>query len=262
MSETLYNVLELSGPTHETTFREVFGDQYFSSPSNDSVRLSEQQFRAFVKVLFTFGMHYDEVLEEQRPLFLKSILENERNLFGISETFCEHLMNNLDETGIIGFNVLQKMEWNINEPLSNELLMDFVEMELMDPTLTYRKWEYGRYALDQISRDFFNDMDWEQYRDSFDGQKLGTQNYLGVLEDEMSTSKFDLDDHEKTLLQLVVKSKLEPKKTTLPEYLMAGEIVQSNLVGLNLRKKKLEDSLHQTLRNQRSSKRGKGGPKL
>ncbi|MEM9649463.1 MAG: hypothetical protein AAF969_13370, partial [Bacteroidota bacterium] len=250
------------GPVDKLPFREVFRDRDFSSPSNESVQLSEQQFKALVKVLFTYGVHYDEVLEQQRPLFMKSILDDQLNFFGLSLTFCEHLMNNLDETTKAEFNELQNMQWNLDNPLSNEQLIDFVEMEVIDPIVSYRKWEYGRYALEHLSSTSFKAMDWDNQKKIVRSGKINIQEYFDALDNKMPKSNFELDEHEKTLMQLVIKSNLEPKKMSLVEYLLASEIIQSNFVGLNLRMKRLQESLNYILRNQRSEKKGRGGQKI
>lgn len=261
MSETIHTILDLSHPVSALSFWEVPGVQDLSSPSNAGVRLSEVQLRALVKVLFAYGLHYDEVLEEQRPLFLKSIMDNEQDLFRLSQTFCEHLMNNLDETAKMEFSDLQKMEWNLQDPLSNERLMDFVEMELLDPTVSFRKWEYGHYSLNYMSTNFFDGIGWEKNGNAIASGNVQIEDHLTTLEDKLDKTENALDSHERNLLQLVAKSRLWPQKTNLVDYIMVGTIVQSNLVGLSLRREKLAFTLKNAIQNLGSRKKNRGGPK-
>lgn len=262
MEETTYITLNLTYPVSSLTFREVLRDQHLSSPDHSKVRLSDEQLRALIKVLFGYGMHYDEVSEKQRPLFQKSLIDNRHALLGISETFAEHLMNNLEAHSKKELDELQKMEWNLKDPLNNEVLMDFVEMELLDPTVSFRKWEYGRYAIDHICHEFFKTIDWDKERVSIWEENTPMEDYLEGLENRLQHAENDLDIHERELLQLVAKSRLWPQKTNLVDYLKAGGIVQSNLIGISLRMDKLKLSLTNTLKQNSTRKKNRGGPKL
>ena len=262
MSETVYTILDLTRPVGSLTFREVLRNLHLSSPDHTGIRLSHAQLRALVKVLFSYGLHYDEVHKKQRPLFLKSVIENQHDLMGLSETFGEHLMNNLESHSQTELDELQKMEWNLEDPLSNEHLMDFVEMELLDPTVSFRKWEYGRYAIEHISHEFFKTIDWEKEQNSIREKNIPIEDYLEGLENGLRRTENDLDVHERELLQLLAKSRLWPKKTTLADYLKAGNIVQSNLIGLSLRMDKLQLSFSNTLRQGITRKKNGRGPKL
>ena len=75
MEETTYTTLDLTRPVGSLTFREVLRDLHLSSPDHARVRLSHEQLRALVKVFFGYVLHYDEVPERQRSLFLESIIE-------------------------------------------------------------------------------------------------------------------------------------------------------------------------------------------
>ncbi len=78
----------------------------------------------------------------------------------MSQTFDGHLLNNLDQGSEAELQQLLQMEHNIEKILSNERLLDFVELELLDPVTTFRKWEYGRFALAYMAYYFFSDVKW------------------------------------------------------------------------------------------------------
>ncbi len=262
MSETVYTILDLSRPVGRRPFREVLHDKAVPSPSNTSVQLSEAQLGSLVRVLYTYGMHFDEIREDQRPFFMESIKDNTNGMFDIPLTFCGHLLNNLDGIAKEEFGELLKMEHNLNELFSNEALMDFVEMQLIDPTVTYRKWEYGRYAMEHMSKEFLWNMDWQVERSQVEKKNIPMEAYVDSLDRSLDIFGTGLDDHEKTLLLLLSKNKLWEQHSTLVDHMLFGDIVQSNLVGLNLRKEKLAEALDKSIEYQHSKGKDRGGPSL
>ncbi|MEX0360970.1 MAG: hypothetical protein AB3N10_08270 [Allomuricauda sp.] len=261
MSQAIHTVLNLSRPVDKLSFREVFWEKGSSSPDNASVRLSETQLISLVQVLFTYGLHYDEVSREQRPHFMESIKDNELGLFDIPMTFCAHLLNNLEEGARLEFGKLLEMDHDLKDLLSNEQLMDFVEMELIDPSVSFRKWEYGRYALDHMAKTFLGNVDWKSEQLALVKDNLKMKEYLDNFDSLLDRFGDGLDDHEKSLLLLMFKTKVFQQYATLMEYMLAGDIVQSNLVGLQLRKEQLATVLRTTLENSRSKGKDRGGPK-
>ncbi|MEM8765610.1 MAG: hypothetical protein AAGD88_17480 [Bacteroidota bacterium] len=261
MSQTVHTVLDLSHPVDTLSFREVFWEKGGSSPDNVPVRLSEAQLIAIIKVLFTYGLHYDEVLEEKRPTFMESIKYNTNGMFDIPQSFCGHLLNNLDEGAKSQFQKFLETEHNLRDLLSNEQLMDFVEMELIDPSVSFRKWEYGRYALDHMAKEFLIDMDWKAEQSRIAWYNIRMDDYLVNIEKGLTTFGAGLDNHEKGFLLLMAKTKVLEQNSSLMDYMLAGDIVQSNLVGLHLRKEKLATVLSTTIENSRSKGKDRGGPK-
>ena len=69
MSETLYKVLDFSRPIGRQSFGEVMDE--LNSTSHNTSTLSDGQLKTLVATVFTYGLHYDEVPEEQRELLLK-----------------------------------------------------------------------------------------------------------------------------------------------------------------------------------------------
>lgn len=261
MSQTVHTVLNLSRPIDKLSFREVFWEKGSASPDNPNVRLSEAQLGSIVKVLFTYGLHYDEISEEQRPFFMESIKDNQLGLFDIPLTFCAHLLNNLNEEARLEFGKLAQMEHDLKDLLSNEQLMDFVEMELIDPSVSYRKWEYGRYALDRMANELSGSVDWKAQKLAIGQDDTKIEGYLNGFDDRLDLFGGGLDDHEKSLLLLISKTKLIEGNSSLLDYMLAGDIVQSNLVGLHIRKEQLETVLKKTIENGPSKGRDRGGPK-
>lgn len=262
MSETTYTVLDLSGPVSRISFNQLLGEIANSSPFNTALRLEETQLRALVKVLFAYELHLSEVLPEQQPYFLESIKENEKGLFAIPQAFCEHLLNNLDQEAMLMFRELTKVEQNLKDLFANDEVMDFVEMHLIDPTISYWKWEYGRYALDHIGKEILGTVDWktEQIGVVWDSIKIAIDS--DNFDNDLERFGNELDDHEKGLLLLMVNAKVREQKSSLVEYVLAGDIIQSNLVGLQLRKEQLVSALKMTIENSRSRGKDRGGPKL
>ena len=93
MSQTIHTVLDLSRPLDKLSFREAFRNTDTSFPDNTDTQRSEAQLNSLVKVLFTYGVHYEEVSKEQQPFFMESIKDNKHGLFAIPLTFCAHLLN-------------------------------------------------------------------------------------------------------------------------------------------------------------------------
>lgn len=261
MSQTFHTVLDLSRPVGGLSFREVFWEKGSSSPDNTSIRLSEAQLISVIKVLFTYGLHYDEVSEEKRPTFMESIKYNTNGMFDIPQSFSGHLLNNLDEGARSQFQKLLEIQHNLKDVLSNEQLMDFVEMELIDPSVSYRKWEYGRYAMDYMAKEFLESVDWKTEQVAIGQNEIKIEEYLDSFDNHLDLFGSELDDHEKGLLLLMSKAKLTEGNTTLMDYILAGDIVQSNLVGLHLRKEQLATVLKKTIENGLSKGRDKKGPK-
>lgn len=259
MSAIVFKTLDFSGIIGGKIFREVLRELGFPHPSLNGIHLNLNQLRSLIGVLFTYGLHYDEVNEKQRTILLWAIVEDKQPLFNISKTFSGHLLNNLEDPSRLEFRELQKIEYNLNDLLSNERLMDFVETELIDPTVSMRKWEYGRYSIANISEHFLEGIDWEKTATVIDAKHIRLEDYLRNIGDKLEKVGESLAAHERTLLQLTVKARLWPQKTTLADYLMAGSIVQSHLIGLSIRKEKLQKSLSSALETGRSKRKGRGG---
>ncbi|QLG46609.1 hypothetical protein [Costertonia aggregata] len=262
MSETLYKVLDFSQPIGRHSFGEVMSELAGLSPSHKETTLSEGQLKTLIATIFTYGLHYDEVSEEQRQLLLKAILEDKQPLFNLSHTFARHLMNNLDDTTKAQLEALHNIEYDLKRPLSNEPLVDFVEMELLDQTTSYRKWEYGRFSVAYLTAHFSTQAQWKKVEKTVKEKKPRPEAYLKNFDKELENARYGLDAHEQLLLNLIIKAKLWPSKTTMADYLLAGWIVQQHLLGLSLRSDKLAKSIEIALERTQTINKRRGGPKL
>jgi ribosome biogenesis SPOUT family RNA methylase Rps3 len=262
MSETLYKVLDFSRPIDRKSFGEVMDELKGLSPSHNTSTLSNGQLKTLIAAVFTYALHYDEVPKEQRELLLKAILEGKQPLFDLSQTFARHLINNLDGHAKSQLEVLQNSEYDLERLLTNETLVDYVEIELLDQTTSYRKWEYGRFSLAYLAAHLSIQVGWENVEKTVKEKKQRPEVYLKNFGKELENSRYDLDAHEQLLLHLIVKSKLWPDKTTMPDYLLAGSITQQNLLGLSIRSEKLASTLKNALQNVPTINKRRGGPKL
>ena len=262
MSEPLYKVLDFSRPIGRQSFREVIRELDNTSPSHNRFTLSEDQLKTLIAVIFTYGLHYDEVPEKQTELLLKAILEGKQPLFDLSQTFARHLMNNLNGSAKSQLEALQNSEYDLKRPLSNEPLVDFVEEELLDQTTSYRKWEYGRFSVAYLAAHLSMQAGLENVEKTVKEKKLRPEVYLKNFGKELENSSYNLDAHEQLLLHLIVKAKLWPKKTAMADYLLAGSIVQQHLLGLSLRSEKLAKAMENALERTPTINKRRGGPKL
>jgi len=262
MSETLYKVLDFGRPIDRQSFGEVMDEFKGLSLSHNTFTLSDGQLKTLIATVFTYGLHYYEVPEERRELLLKAILEGKQPLFDLSQTFARHLINNLDGHAKLQLEALQIIEYDLKNPLTNELLVDFVEMELLDQTTSYRKWEYGRFSMAYLAAHLSIQDGWENVEKTVKEQKPRPEVYLKNFGKELENSRYNLDAHEQLLLHLIVKSKLWPDKSALTDYLLAGSITQQHLLGLSLRSEKLASTLKNALQNLPTINKRRGGPKL
>tara|TARA_R110002167_G_scaffold308208_1_gene512946 strand:+ start:363 stop:1151 length:789 start_codon:yes stop_codon:yes gene_type:complete len=262
MSETLYKVLDFSRPIRRQSFGEVIAELEGLSPAHNTSTLSDGQLKTLIAAVFTYGLHYDEVPKEQRELLLKAILEDKQPLFDLSQTFARHLINNLDGHAKSRLEALQNSEYDLKRPMTNEPLVDFVEIELLDQTTSYRKWEYGRFSLAYLAAHLSIQAVLENVEKTMKEQKPRPEVYLKNFSKELENSGYNLDAHEQLLLHLIVKSKLWPEKTALTDYLLAGSIMQQHLLGLSLRSEKLASTLKNALQNLPTINKRRGGPKL
>ncbi len=169
MSEVVYNILDYNGTISNKSFKDIINELDSKGFAIDNAQLSEEQLKTFLSILYVYGMHYDIVENDKRTSLLKTIAEEKLPLFLIPKKFCLHLLNGLETSGQTEFGLIQNLKHDLSHPLSNERLLDFVEMELMDVSESYRKWEYGRFVIENISEYLFKDIKWDRTVRSIDG---------------------------------------------------------------------------------------------
>lgn len=250
MGETVYNILDFNGPIG----KEVFSDMVKELGPKESVKLSLEQLGTLISIVFTYGLHYDELTEEKCHRFLNTLIEEKLPLFQLSQIFSRHLLNNLGQGAMHELQQLQQSEHNIEDVLTNESLLDFVEMELLDPTTSFRKWEYGRFAMAFMGQNFFGHIKWDKIK-----SKADSLISIGVLLEE---NGHKLDSQEKRFLQLMAKGMLLPQKVNMSEFLLVGSYVQENMMRLSVRIKELSIVLESIIVKEIAKQKGKEGPSL
>ncbi|TLP81848.1 hypothetical protein [Maribacter sp. ACAM166] len=262
MSELEYYQLKFDARVDEKPFSELINEINVKNSSYENFRLPPKHLRAFIAVIFTYGLHYDEVPQGKRELFMSAVLDNKQHFLNLSQTFVQHLIHNFDETTKAQLLALEKLEFNILEPLKNPSLLDFVEMNLMDQTTSYRKWEYGRFSIAYFLGEFSERIPLADSIKSLIEKNHSPKSIVDFFDEEFQNAHYDIDDHESKLLALIIKAKCQPKATTMADYILAGSIVQQNLLGLSLRLEKLTETIENAMKKSVSIGKRKGGPKL
>ena len=257
MAEIVYDILNFDKPIGEKTFRDTLNELGSKDSNTLKTVLSKEQLNSLVAILFAYGLHYDELVEEKRQRFLNTLIEKKLPLFQVSQTFAGHLLNNLDQGSEAELQQLLQMEHNIEKILSNERLLDFVELELLDPVTTFRKWEYGRFALAYMAYYFFSDVKWDKV------EKISKEgDCLERIGKNLDKKEGNLDSQEKLFLLIMAKGMLMPEKTNMAEFLLVGSYVQENMMRLSSRIKDLSKILERAVQNELSRQKGKEGPNL
>jgi hypothetical protein len=254
MAEIAYDILNFDKPIGEKSFRDTLNELGGKDSNTLKTVLSEEQLNSLVAILFAYGLHYDELVEEKRQRFLNTLIEERLPLFQVSQTFAGHLLNNLDQGSKAELQQLLQMEHNLEKILSNERLLDFVEMDLLDPTTSYRKWEYGRYAMAYMGQKAFGRIKWDKITDK--------KGFLQKLGEQLDKKNEKLDFQEKLFLQMIAKGMLSPQKINMSEFLLVGSYVQENMMRLSSRIKDLSKILESAVQNELSRQKGKEGPSL
>lgn len=254
MAEIVYDILNFDKPIGEKTFRDTLNELGGKDSNALKTVLSEEQLNSLVVILFAYGLHYDELVEEKRQRFLNTLIEKKLPLFQVSQTFAGHLLNNLDQGSEGELQQLLQMEHNIEKILSNERLLDFVEIELLDPTTSYRKWEYGRYVMAYMGQKAFGHIKWDKITDK--------KGFLQKLGEQLDKQDEKMDSQEKLFLQIMAKGMLEPQKINMAEFLLVGSYVQENMMRLSARINNLSEILESVIQMEISRQKGKEGPNL
>lgn len=262
MEEVTYKVLDYTEAISKKSFQDIVKELDSEGVSIDKTTLPEEQLKVFMSILFVYSFHYDAVESEQRPLFLKAVTDEKLPLLQISRKFCLYLFNNLEASAKTEFDLLQKMQYNLSNPFSNERLLDFVEMELMDVSESYRKWEYGCFVTENLSEYFFKNSKWDKAKNSIKSDSKKADEYLQILEKQIDKKSDNLNSHEKLFLQLIAKAKLNPDKTNIADYLAISTIFQKRIFSLSLNKDKLVSVLDNAMKASKFKEKGKGGPRL
>ena len=254
MDEVVYDSLNFESPIGKKTFGDTLKELEGEEANTSKIKLSGEQLDSLIAVLFSYGLHYDELMEEKRHRFLNTLIEEKLPLFQLSQIFSRHLLNNLGKEARQELQHLQQLEHNIEDVLSNESLLDFVEMELLDPATSFRKWEYGRFAIAYMGQNVFGHIKWDKIKSKADSLKS--------IGDRLEEKDHKLDSQERLFLQLMAKGMLLPQKINMSEFLLVGSYVQENMMRLSARIKELSMVLESIIEKVISKQKGKEGPSL
>ena len=254
MAEIVYDILNFDKPISEKSFQDTLNELGGKDSNTLKTVLSKEQLNSLVVILFAYGLHYDELTEEKRLRFLNTLVDEKLPLFQVSQTFARHLLNNLNQRAEAELQQLLQMEHNIEEIFSNEGLLDFVEMELLDPATSFRKWEFGHYAMAYVGQKVFGHIKWDNILD-----KKGCLQKLG---EQLDKQDGKIDSQERLFLQMMAKGMLVPQKINMAEFLLVGSYVQENMMRLSVRIKDLSKILEIVIQKEISKQKGKEGPNL
>lgn len=195
-----------------------------------------------VALIFTYLLHQDNLPEKQQSTFFDAIKRKEFPFVSMTKNFAYHLIGIMNEEEKSRLSILKDTKIKVAS-LENEALVDFIEIEMVDVTTTYRQWEYGKYAIQY----FVNQLD------SIDtlvakSSKLG--NDMELLErftSDIALKDKVMDNHEMLFLVQAFKAKLNIDEPKMASYNLIGNIVQRNLLGMSLRMDLLKSAFQKSL---------------
>jgi hypothetical protein len=200
--------------------------------------------------LFVYLIHQNNLEVGQKDTFLKVLAEKNLPMLDMAKQFAIHLINNFSDEVVQELSAIQTKGLGFKNMLNNDELVDFVEMELVDPSTTYRKWEFGIFAIEH----FINDINNTELEKIKSDNEIGFEEFLELFASNFDIKATKLDDHEKLFLIVALKHKLSENKLNIATYDVAGSSVQRNLLGMSLRvdilKNSFSESLSLTIKNQ------------
>jgi hypothetical protein len=84
MAEIVYDILNFEQSIGEKTFRDTLNELRDKDSSTLKTVLYKEQLATIIVVLFTYGLHYDELAEKKRHRFLNTVMEEKLPLFQVS----------------------------------------------------------------------------------------------------------------------------------------------------------------------------------
>ena len=200
--------------------------------------------------LFVYLIHQNNLEKTQKKTFLKVIEEKNLPMVEMAKQFAFHLINNFSDETRHEFSAIQTKEIGSENMLDNDELVDFVEMEMVDPTTTYRKWEFGKFAIQHFIHEI-NSAEFEKIKGDDD---ISTKEFVESFASNLDTQATKLDDHEKLFLIVAIRHRLSENTLNLAPYDLMGSFMQRNLLGMSLRmdilKTSFRESLSLTIKNQ------------
>ena len=193
--------------------------------------------------LFVYLIHHNNLEVGEKDTFLKVISEKNLPIVEMAKKFAFHLINNFPVEVVQELSDIQTKEIVLGNVLDNEELVDFVEMEMVDPTTTYRKWEFGKFAIQH----FINGINTTDFVKIKGNEDSATEKFVELFASNLDTQATKLDDHEKLFLIVAIRHKLSENKLNITTYDLMGSSVQRNLLGMSLRMDILKNSFRESL---------------
>lgn len=204
--------------------------------------------------LFVYLIHQNNLEVGQKDTFLKVLAEKNLPMLDMAKQFAIHLINNFSDEVVQELSAIQAKGLGFENMLNNDGLIDFVEMELIDPASTYRKWEFGKFAIEH----FINDIQNTELEKIKSDNEIGFEEFVELFASNLDTQGTKLDDHEKLFLIVVLRHRLSENKMNIPTYDIVGSSVQRNLLGMSLRMDALKNSFRESLSLTIKNKNRKG----
>tara|TARA_R110002167_G_scaffold74193_2_gene207796 strand:- start:945 stop:1658 length:714 start_codon:yes stop_codon:yes gene_type:complete len=199
---------------------------------------------------FVYLIHQNNLEVGQKDTFLKVIAEKKLPMVDMAKQFAFHLINNFSDEVLQELSAIQTKEIGFENMLDNDELVDFVEMEMVDPITTYRKWEFGKFAIQHFIHEI-NSAEFEKIKGDND---ISIKEFVESFASNLDTQATKLDDHEKLFLIVAIRHKLSKNKLNIATYDLMGSFVHRNLLGMSLRmdilKNSFRESLSLTIKNQ------------
>ncbi len=200
--------------------------------------------------LFVYLLHQSNLEESQKKTFLKVIQEKNLPTVTMAKQFAFHLTHNFSDEVGHELSAIQTKEIGFENMLDSDELVDFVEMEMVDPSTTYRKWEFGKFAIQHFIYEI-NSAEFEKIKGDDD---ISTKEFVESFASNLDTQATKLDDHEKLFLIVAIRHKLSKNNLNIATYDLMGSFMQRNLLGMSLRmdilKTSFRESLSLTIKNQ------------
>lgn len=203
--------------------------------------------------IFTYLLHQENVEPSQRAVFLKIVRDKDLPMVNMTKEFAHHLINNMKDEERKQLELLQnedKSEYGIE----NEALTDFVEMELVDVATSYRKWEYGKYAL----RYFMDGLYSPESTSAIDSKNMDHKILLEKFSYNLNNNEQKWEPFVHLFLIQALKYRLNPSSSNIASYDLIGDLVQKNLVYLSIKMNPLKSTFKESLSKTMTRTRRRG----
>ncbi|MEL6304534.1 MAG: hypothetical protein AAFQ20_07065 [Bacteroidota bacterium] len=205
--------------------------------------------------VLAYLLHQESVEPSRKATFMVVVHDGRLPMVNMTKEFAYHLINNMEEPE------RERLKGILKEDISefgieNETLTDFVEMELLDTVNTYRKWEYGKYAIEN----FINSFDKYELHREWETKDLDHKILLEIFASNLDRDQEKWDPQTKVFLVQALKYRLDPNFSNIASYGLVGDLVKQNLVYLSIEMNRLKSAFKESL-SQAVDRGRRRGPK-